>query len=159
MAILLEGYNVVFQIEAVDQKYPGGLHGLICDWNNGSWCSDGSIGRFSYYGKDDAFCCFIALAEMGLEIGTAYTMDVALILQGGHPWAPCLWADVKTTPAGFVYCRHISDKSERIVPPKYFRHEWSLAHYATQDEAVLARDVAPVARTAGYAIYRDVLLD
>ena len=72
MAILLEGYSLVFQIEAVEQKYPGGTHGLVYDWNNGSWCSDGSIGRLSYYGKDDAFCCYVTLADRGLDIGTFF---------------------------------------------------------------------------------------
>lgn len=159
MAILLEGYSLVFQIEAVEQKYPGGTQGLVYDWNNGSWCSDGSIGRLSYYGKDDAFCCYVTLADRGLDIGTTHAKDVALVLQGGHPWAPCLWAGVETTPSGFVYCTHLSDKSERVVFPKYFRREWSLAHYAAQEEEVLARDVAPVARTAGVAMYRDDRLD
>ena len=155
MAILLEGYSLVFLIEAVNQKYPGGTHGLIYDWNNGSWCSDGTIGRLSYYRKEDVFCCYVALTDSGLEIGTTYAKDVALVLHGGHPWAPCLWAVVETTPVGFVYCRHVSDKSERVVLPKYFRYEWSFAHYAAQDEAILARDVAPVARSARGATYRD----
>lgn len=159
MAILLEGYSLVFRIEAVDQKCPGGIHGLIYDWNNGSWCSDGTIGRLSYYTKDDAFCCYVAVADRGLDIGTTYAEDVALVLHGGHLWAPCLWVEVETTPAGFVYCSHVSDKSERVVLPKYFRHEWSLAHYAAQDEAVLARDVAPVGGSAGGATYRDERLD
>ena len=159
MAILLEGYSLVFRIETVKQKYPGGTHGLVYDWNNGSWCSDGLIGRLSYYGKDDAFCCYSALADKGLAIGTTYAKDVALFLHGGRPWAPCLWAEVEMSPSGFVYCMHLSDKSEKIVYPRYFRHGLSLAHYAAQDEAVLARDVTPIVRSAGIATYRDERLD
>ncbi|PKO33648.1 MAG: hypothetical protein CVU34_11885 [Betaproteobacteria bacterium HGW-Betaproteobacteria-7] len=159
MAILLEGYSLVFRIDAIEQKYPGGTHGLVYDWNNGSWCSDGSLGRISYYAKDDAFCCLLALADRGLNIASTHAEDVALILHGGHPWAPCLWAEVETTPSGFVYCAHISDKPERIFFPGYFRRDWSLAHYAIQDEAVLARDVAPVIRSARGATYRDARLD
>ncbi|MCL4745766.1 MAG: hypothetical protein KJZ83_10145 [Burkholderiaceae bacterium] len=159
MGILLEGYSLVFQIEALDQKYPGGTNGLVYDWNNGSWCSDGTIGRLSYYRKDDAFCCFVAQADRGLRIEATHAADVAIFLHGGHPWAPCLWAEVETTPAGLVYCSHVSDKSERIVLPKYFRHEWSLASYATQDEAVVARNVVPLIRSARGATYRDERLD
>jgi len=159
MGLLLEGYSLVFQIEAIEQKYPGGTHGLVYDWNNGSWCSDGSIGRLSYFAKDDAFCSYAALADRGLDIGTTHAEDVALFLHGGHAWMPCLWAEAETTPAGFVYCSHLSDESERVVLPRYFRHEWSLAHYAVKDEAVLARDVAPVFRSAVSAIYRDARLD
>lgn len=159
MGILLEGYSLVFQIETLEEKYPGGTNGLVYDWNNGSWCSDGRIGRLSYYGKDDALCCYVALADCGLEIGTTHAEDVALFLHGGHPLAPCFWAEAETTPAGFVYCRHFTDESERVVLPKYFRHEWSLAHYAAQDEAVLARDVAPLVRSSAGATYRDARLD
>ena len=137
MAILLEGYSLVFRIEAVDQKYPGDVHRLVYDWNNGSWCSDGSLGRLSYYSKDDAFCCFLALADRGLDIESTHAEDVAFIQHGGQPWAPCLWAEVETSPSGFVYCSHISDKPEKIVFPRYFRHDWSLAHYATEDEDVI----------------------
>lgn len=159
MPILLEGYSLVFQIDAVERKYPGGTHGLAYDWNNGSWCSDGSIGRLSYYGKDDAFCCYVALADWGLHIGTTHAEDVALVLHGGHPWAPFLWAEVQTTPAGFVYCTHHDDKTEKIVFPRYLSREWSLAHYATEDEDVIARDVTPVVRSAGVATYHDARLD
>lgn len=159
MAILLEGYSLVFHIEAIELSYPGGTAGLVYDWNNGSWCSDGRIGRLSYYGKDDAFCCYIALADSGLDIRSTHAEDVAVILHGGHPWAPCLWADVETTPSGLVYCTHISEKPEKIVFPGYFRHDWSLAHYATQDEAVLARDITTIARSTGGATYHDARLD
>lgn len=159
MGILLEGYSLVFQMEAVDHRYPGGMHGLVYDWNNGSWCSDGRIGRLSYYGKNDAFCCYVAMADSGLDVGTTHAEDVALILHGGHPLVPCLWADVETTPSGFIYCTHLSDETEKIVLPKYFRHEWSLAHYAAVNEAILARDVTPIVRSAGVATYRDSRLD
>ncbi len=137
------------------------MHGLVYDWNNGSWCSDGSIGRISYYGKDDAFCCYVALGDcgLGLDIGTTHAEDVALFLHGGRPWVPCLWAEAETTPVGFVYCSHVSDDSERVIPAKYFRREWSLAHYAAQDEAVLTRDITPVVRSAVGATYRDTRLD
>lgn len=155
MPILLEGYSLVFQIESVEQKYPGGTQGLVYDWNNGSWCSDGRIGRLAYYEKNDAFCRYLAIAGSGLDIGTTHAKDVALILHGGHPLVPCLWAEVETTPNSFVYCTHILDESERIALPKYFRRDWSLAHYAAQDEAVLTRDVAPLARSSGLATYRD----
>ena len=159
MAVLLEGYSLVFHIEAIERKYPGGVHRLVYDWNNGSWCSDGRIGRLSYYGKDDAFCCYAALADSGLHIGTTHAEDVALVLHGGNLWKPCLWAEVETTPVGFVYCIHLSDKTDKIVFPGYLSREWSLAHYATQDEDVLARDVTPVVRSAGVAMYRDARLE
>lgn len=159
MGILLEGYSLVFQIEALERKYPGGMCGLVYDWNNGSWCSDGTIGRISYYDKDDAFCCFVALADRGLEIGTTYAKDVSLFLHGGYPRTPCLWAKTESTRAGFLYCSHICDKSERIFLPKYFRHEWSLAHYAAQDEVVLDRNVTPLVKSATGATYRDARLD
>lgn len=159
MAILLEGYSLVFQIEAIERKYPGGARRFVYDWNNGSWCSDGKIGRLSYYEKGDAFCCYVALADSRLRIGTTHAEDVALVLHGGNLWKPCLWADVETTPAGFVYCTHLSDKTEKIVFPRYLSREWSLAHYATQEEDVLARDVTPVVRSAGVATYHDARLD
>lgn len=159
MALLLEGYSLVFQIEAVERKYPGGLPGLVYDWDNGSYCADGRIGRLSYYGKEDAFCCDGALADGGLDIESTHAEDVALVMHGGHPWVPCLWMEVDMTPAGFVYCTHVSDLSERVAFPKYFRREWSLAHYASQDEARVVRDVSPVVRSSNVTMYHDARLE
>ena len=153
MAILLEGYSLVFQIETIECKYPGGTLGLIYDWNNGSWCSDGTLGRLSYYTKDDAFCCLLGLADRGLEIDITHAEDIAFVLHGGHPWMPCLWMDIEVTPSGFIYCSHITENVEKVVFPKYFRRELSLAHYASKDETVLTRDVSPIARSTTSATY------
>lgn len=73
--------------------------------------------RLSYYGKDDAYCCYVALAYSRLHIGTTHAEDVALVLHGGHLLAPCLWAEVQTTPSGFMYCPHLDDKTGKIVFP------------------------------------------
>jgi hypothetical protein len=73
--------------------------------------------------------------------------------------APCLWAEVETTPSGFVYCTHVSEKPERIVYPGYFRRDWSLADYAAQDEAVLASDIITNVQSTAGATYRDARLN
>lgn len=161
MAILLEGYSLVFEIEKIEQKYPGGLRGLVYEWNNGSWCSDGYIGRFSYYTKDDAICCLLALSDRGLELEVTHAEDVALVLHGGHPWVPCLWLDIDMTPSGFMFCKHIEDPAEggKIASPKYFSQDLSLAHYASKDECVLETDVQLVSRSGTAATFRDTKLD
>lgn len=76
-----------------------------------------------------------------------------------HPWVPCLWMDIEVTPSGFIYCSHITENVEKVVSPKCFRRELSLAHYASKDETVLARDVSPIARSTTSATYLDSRLN
>lgn len=48
MTILLEGKSLVFANEVLDNQYPGGTLGFRSTWDNGSFCTDGTISRISF---------------------------------------------------------------------------------------------------------------
>lgn len=69
MAILLEGMTLVFANETIEAKYPDGLYGFISNWDNGSFCTDGTISKISFFEVGDGLDVLMAMPSMGLELG------------------------------------------------------------------------------------------
>jgi len=43
-----------------------GLLGFRIAWDNGSYCSDGTVCRIAYFETDDAMCAVMAMPDYGL---------------------------------------------------------------------------------------------
>ena len=127
MALLLEGMTLVFKNEALEANHPFGLKGFISDWDNGSFCTDGTISKISYFEVDDGFCVLTAMKDLGLNLSASYAEDVAVFLHGGQPWTPCLWLETEQHPNGYMTCWHVFNDEGRISVPAYFKRGKTLA--------------------------------
>ena len=159
MTILLEGCSLVFDLKALETKYPGGVVAFLWGWDNGSWCSDQFVGRLSYYSHSEAVFCASSLGDQGIHVGKKYAEDIAIVMQGQRPLLPCLWAEVQIVGDRFCTCTHMDGAVENIKLPRYFRRDLSLAHYATLDSASLKKSVIPIGRRGKSTFYKDMQSD
>lgn len=156
MAVLLEGVSLVFENMVLEKKYPGGVLGFRAAWDNGSYCTDGTVCRISYFEMDDAMCAVMAMPDYGLEISTRFAVDVAVFLHGGALWMPCLWLDTRQEADSMRSCWHSSEAAGRIAVPKYFRQESNLAQYCQLDEVAISERLGQIGRYKDLGLYRDL---
>lgn len=159
MTILLEGVSLVFKNETLEAQCSGGVFGFRAAWDNGSFCTDGTLSRISFFETGDAFCALVAMPDYGLEVSTHFAVDVAVFLHGGFPWAPCLWletSNVTSSKSEMQVCWHITEEQgSRFAVPKYFRANSSLARYGHLDEEAIMAKVKRVGEKNGVSIFRD----
>jgi hypothetical protein len=48
--------SLVFENRVLDERYPGRIHEFPQTWDNGLFCSDGTISQLSFFQSDDGFC-------------------------------------------------------------------------------------------------------
>ena len=127
MAVLIESMTLVFENMTLEAKHPGGLYGFKKEWDNGSYCTDGTISRLSFFEEDDGFCVFMAMQDMGLAVTADYASDVAVFMHSGHLWSPCLWLETETNPFGYTVCWHTAEELGKVSVPIYFKQGGTLA--------------------------------
>lgn len=158
MTVLLEGVSLVFENDILDAQCPGGLLGFRAAWDNGSFCTDGTISRIAFFETDDGFCTLMAMPDYGLEVSTRFAADVAVFLHGGVPWVPCLWLETSHEDPGMQVCWHVTEETNhRIAVPRYFRPDASLARYGNLHEEVIMAKVTRVGEKNGVSQFRDAM--
>jgi hypothetical protein len=159
MTILLEGVSLVFKNDTLDAQCPGGVLGFQAAWDNGSFCTDGTLSRISFFETGDAFCALVTMPDYGLEVSTHFAADVAVFLHGGFPWVPCLWletSNVMTSKSEMQVCWHITEEQgSRFAVPKYFRANATLACYRHLDEEAIMGKVTRIGEKNGLSLFRD----
>lgn len=156
MAILLEGVSLVFENKTLEKKYPGGVLGFRAAWDNGSFCTDGTISRIAYFETNDAMCALMTMPDYGLEISTRFALDVAVFMHGGALWIPCLWLDAHQEPNSIRLCWHSSEAAGKIAVPEYFHKESNLAQYCRLDEVAISERLGQIGRDKDLGLYRDL---
>lgn len=159
MAILLEAATLVVENDTLNEKYAGGVYGFVQDWRNGSYCTDGALSRISFFDEGDAFCALFSLQDRGLEVSAHYAADVAVFVNGGRPWAPCLWLETDSSYDGLPYCWHVHSEPGKLAVPRYYREGASLAVYTNLGEQQKDDQITLVGRRMHVGIYRDKLAD
>jgi len=66
MAVVLEAFDVVLLVEAIERNYPGGLVAFRDAAPNGSFCSDGDVCRLSFMNELDRAQFVLRLEPVGL---------------------------------------------------------------------------------------------
>lgn len=156
MAVLLEGVSLVFENRTLEKKYPGGLLGFRTAWDNGSYCSDGTVCRIAYFETDDAICALMSMPDYGLDTSGRFAVDVAVFLHGGALWMPCLWLETRPDSDSVRACWHISEAAGKLAVPKYFRQESNLAQYCQLDEVAISKRLGQIGRYKDLGLYRDL---
>lgn len=157
MTILLEGMSLVFENRVLQERYPGGVHGFRSAWDNGSFCTDETICRLSFFESDDGFCTLLSLPSFGLAVSSTFAADVAVFLHGRRPWAPCLW--LETSPIGDDQscCWHFEEERKgRMSVPSYFDPEFGLSSFGHLDEVEMRRSITRDGVANGTALFRDL---
>jgi hypothetical protein len=157
MTILLEGMSLIFENRVLNERYPGGDRGFRLTWDNGSFCTDGTISRLSFFESDDGFCTPLSLPSFGLEVSSTVATDVAVFMHGGRPWAPCLWLETSSVTDDHMSCWHIEKKREgRLSVPLYFRPDAGLSAFGHLDEHEVRRLITRDGVKDGVSLFRDL---
>ena len=160
MTILLEGMSLVFENRVLDQRYPGGTKGFRMTWDNGSFCTDGTISRLSFFESEDGFCTLMSLPAFGLEVSSTIATDVAVFMHGCRPWAPCLWLEASGFEDDHPCCWHFAEKREdRMNVPLYFRPNVGLSSFGHLDEHEVRRLITRDRVKDGVSLFRDLGTD
>jgi hypothetical protein len=157
MTILLEGMSLVFENHVLDERYPGGAKAFRLARDNGSFCTDGTISRLSFFESEDGFCTLLSLPSFGLEVSSTVATDVAVFMHGCRPWAPCLW--LETSPVGDDHscCWHFEEKREgRMSVPPYFQPSVGLSTFGHLSEHEIRRAIAREGVKNGISLFRDL---
>jgi hypothetical protein len=157
MTILLEGMSLVFENRVLKERYPGGSKSFRLTWDNGSFCTDGTISRLSFFESDDGFCTLLSLPSFGLEVSSTLATDVAVYMHGCRPWAPCLWLETSPVSDEHSCCWHFAEKREdRMSVPPYFQPMAGLSARGHLDERELRGSIKRVGVKNGISFFRDL---
>ena len=156
MAILVEGMMLVFENSTLESMHPNGLYGFISNWYNGSFCTDGTISRLSFFEVDDGLNVLMAMPSMGLELGIKYAADVAVFMHGGGLRSPCTWLEYKTISNGYTACYHYAEEiGEVIAVPRYFKKGSTLSKFHGLNGDEITERVSRVSNNGGVAVFQD----
>lgn len=157
MTVLLEGMSLVFENRVLEDRFPHGVTGFRAIFDNGSFCSDGTISRISFFESKDAFCVLMGLPDYDIEVSTDFAINVGVFLHGGRPWVPCLWLETSFTADGMCGCWHANESRDpRPAVPSYFRPNNAFARYGQFDEAAIMRKVGRAGTDKGVSLFRDL---
>jgi len=157
MTVLLEGMSLVFENHVLNERYPGGTKGFRLTWDNGSFCTDGTISQLSFFESDDGFCTLMSLPAFGLEVSSTVATDVAVFLHGCRPWAPCLWLEASEVEDEYSCCWHFTEKREdRMSVPPYFQPAVGLSARWHLEEHEMRKIVRRNGIVKGVSLFRDV---
>jgi hypothetical protein len=157
MTILLEGMSLVFENRVLSERYPGGVHDFRRTWDNGSFCTDGTITRLSFFESDDGFCTLLSLPSFGLEVSSTVATDVAVFMHGCRPWSPCLWLETSPTGDGPSCCWYFEEKREgRMSVPPYFQPSVGLSTFCHLGEHEIRSSIERNGVKNGISLFRDL---
>lgn len=156
LALLLEGMTLVSENAILEAKHPDGLYGFIANSDNGSFCSDGTISKTSFFEVDDGLGVLLALPSMGLELGDKYAADVAAFMHGGGLRSPCIWLESKANSNGYTVCYHYAEEiGEVIAVPKHFKKQSTLSEFQDLNGDEITERVSRVGNNYGVALFQD----
>ena len=134
MAVLIEAYSVVIRVQAIRDKYFGGVKAFMDDIPNSTFCTDGSLGRVGFMSLDDAFFYAVTLMNKGLhnsKEGEENT-DIAYAMQDVGIIGTCSWLVAEKLELGnstneVSACSLVGDTQQGLSVPK----NWSYEQYAS----------------------------
>lgn len=92
MAVLIEAYSVIVRVQAIRDKYFGGVKAFMDDIPNSTFCTDGAVGRVGFMSLDDAFFYSAELMKKGLHSEMVdENTDIAYAMQDVGVMEKCSW--------------------------------------------------------------------
>jgi hypothetical protein len=138
MAVLIEAINVVIQLEALRERYPGGIASFEENVPNRSYCADDHLARIGFLQPKEMEAFAEGLDQLGLRaIVDGKCADFAIVDQKHGPIADCDWLEWGRHVDGFNLAWLAGTKPGAIVVPE----GWTLEDSLNVD-AVLPRDTS-----------------
>lgn len=121
MSVLVEAISVIVRNATLEASYPGGVAGYAADCPNGTFCSDGRLGRVGFLSAQDVRFFVDMLESHGMvhRRGLA-SIDIAVVDQNQGPDPGCLWLDFGRQPDGTACCWPAGEAIGPLVVP----HGW-----------------------------------
>lgn len=134
MAVLIEAVSVIVRMEAIQNKFFGGISAFYAAIPNDTYCSDGSLCRVGFMSDADAHFYMSELMRNGLHrpLDNKENTDIAYAQQDVGLVRPCSWL----TTGPFVIdhenhtvlaCSLNNDSQQGLAVPPH----WSYEQYAS----------------------------
>lgn len=125
VAVLCEAISIIVRVDALHERFPGGLQGYAAAVPNRTFCCDGSVARIGFMAPADAARWIDLIAAQGLTIGTPQA-DVAVVDQVAGITSPCDWLSSASDGSVRIAWLTGQEPSQTFVPPGWSREQ----HYA-----------------------------
>lgn len=163
MAVLVEGISVIFRVDAIEGKYPGGWEGFAKDCPNNSLCADGDLARVGFMSPKDTKRFVSSLASRGLTyLDDGEAVDLVVVDQQRGLAAPCDWTELGEVPAPgtesehVVACRAAGSEEQLLMTPDGWTYEESLsANFTFTDTESVPDRLEFLRHEDGVDVYRD----
>lgn len=132
MAVLIEAISVVILVEAIVEKFLGGLDAFEKIVPNQTLCADGEIVRVGFMTPQDVEAFVKELQGGGLEfLRDAESVDIAVVDQLRGPTSRCSWLEFGHVNLGddgplVAACRRTGSQIMTIAHPLGWNFETSL---------------------------------
>ncbi len=133
MAVLVEAISVIIRVDALREKFPGGLDAFLTIIPNRTFCFDGELARVGFMTPQDVHTFVTRLEQAGLEfMREGKTVDFAVVDQLQGPTAPGDWLEfghvtINGMGCRVAACRLAGSQSHIINYPDEWKFEGSLS--------------------------------
>jgi hypothetical protein len=133
MAVLIEAISVVFRVDAIEHRFPGGWEAFKSTVPNATLCADGEIARVGFMAPPDVQGFIEELEQNGLQFRSENSSkDIVVVDQIRGPTMTCDWAEFGHVDWGgkghqVAACRLVGSHLKQIVTPAGWECEESLS--------------------------------
>ena len=124
MAVLVEAISVIIRLDAVEDRYPGGMDAFEAEIPNQSACSDGELVRVGFMVPEDVEGYIRLLSEKGLRyLIDGVAQDLVVVDQQSGPAVHCDWIEagrVSLDPEGgqmITIAQVVNSQAEGLATP------------------------------------------
>lgn len=99
MSVLLEAVSILIRIDAINERYPGGMEQFEKDFQGGTFCKDSKLVRVGFMGSNDADRFIVDLMQKGLIYKeNNKTVDMVYGTQARGLEDECDWVELREFP-------------------------------------------------------------
>jgi len=154
MAVLVEANSVIVKIDAIIERYGGGIDAFERCSPNATLCTDGDLARFGFMSPPEVDIYIQQLETMGLDfLLDGVPQDIVIVNQLDGPTTECNWIEVARIKYDedqiVTAARMVGTASDSLWTPDGWQFEGSLSDkyvYLPQSEV---NEVMNYLRTEG----------
>jgi hypothetical protein len=131
MAVLVEAISVIVRRDAVENRFPGGWQGFLCQVPNRTLCSDDDFARVGFMSPGDVAAYTSTLEAGGLVFRKeGQAVDFAVVDQLRGPTLPAPWLEfgkLETDGMKISACWIAGQSPEEVALPDGWKYEGSMS--------------------------------
>lgn len=133
VAVLCEAISIIVRVDALNERFPGGLAGYAEAVPNRTFCCDGSLARVGFMSPADAARWIDLIAARGLRIG-APDADLAVVDQVVGITSPCDWLQSVSDGSVRIAWRFGEEPEQTFVPDGWSREQHDAITYVPKSD-------------------------